>query len=169
MGEVPGQLEHLLGVNELRIAVEQGPVPLGYCFAHWQLADLGWPYPVIPDLAFAVRAPDRRTFLAEYDRGTETMDKLLDKVRQYAAGLDGFPFEAVLLVTEEGRRFEPLGRAMRKEGLSLRLLVSSLGEVQKAGVFGTEFVEFPDGTRQKILQDDAGGTLLSESPSERRG
>jgi Replication-relaxation len=159
-GDVPGQVDHLLGVNDLRLGVEQGPVALAYCFAYWQLADLGWRYPVIPDLVFAVRSPARRVFVAEYDRGTETLDKLIEKLQRYGAGLEGFPFEIVLVVTEETRRFDLLGRAMRRSELAMRVMVSTIGEVREAGVFGTPFVELPGGAKRMVL--DAG----EEEPGE---
>src|SRR2546426_7172441 len=53
--EVPRQIAHLRGVNDIRIAVETGAVRVAYFFAHWQLANLGWTYPVIPDAIFAGR------------------------------------------------------------------------------------------------------------------
>lgn len=156
-GEVPGQIEHLLGVNELRLVVEQGSVPVVYCFAYWQLADLGWRCLTIPDLLFAVRSPTRRTFVAEYDRGTETLDKLFEKFRRYGAGLEGFPFEAVLVVTEETRRFDLLARAMRSNQIAVRVLVSTIGEIRDAGVFGTPFVELPGGAQRMVLDTGEGG------------
>src|SRR5713226_9367726 len=70
--EVPAQLEHLLGVNEVRIAVETGSARVVWFFAYWQLGDAGWTYPVIPDAVFALRDEGgRRTLLVEYDRSTE--------------------------------------------------------------------------------------------------
>lgn len=150
-GDVPGQVEHLLGVNELRLGVEQGPAAVAYCFAYWQLADLGWRHPVIPDMVFAVRNPERRTFVAEYDRGTETLDKLFEKVRRYGAGLEGFPFEAVLVVTEETRRFDLIARAMRSNQIAVRVLVSTIDLVREAGVFGTSFIELPGGAKRMVL------------------
>src|SRR5215472_7153799 len=98
--EVPAHLPHLLGVNEIRIAVETSSVQVAYFFSYWQLSDLGWRNGVIPDAVFAVRNPNRRTFVVEYDRGTETLGKLLDKLRLYDGGLDEFAFEAVLILTE---------------------------------------------------------------------
>ena len=150
--DVPSQVEHLLGVNELRLGVEQGPVAVAYCFAYWQLADLGWRHPVIPDLLFAVRSPERRAFVAEYDRGTETLDKLFEKLRRYGAGLEGFPFEGVLVVTEETRRFDLLARAMRGSELAMRVMVSTIEQVRVAGVFGTPFVELPGGAKRMVLE-----------------
>ena len=158
--EVPSQVEHLLGVNELRLRVEQGPVAVAYCFAYWELADLGWRYPVIPDMLFAVRSPVQRAFVAEYDRGTETLDKLFEKLRRYGDGLEGFPFEAALVVTEETRRFDLLGRAMLGSGLSMRVMVSTIEAVREAGVFGTQFVELPGGAKRMAL--DSG----EEEPEE---
>ena len=60
--EIPQQLLHLLGVNEIRIAVETSVVQVAYFFAYWQLSDTGWSHGVIPDAVFAVRTPERRTF-----------------------------------------------------------------------------------------------------------
>src|SRR5438094_6444819 len=72
-GEVPRQVEHMLGVNEIRIAVETGRANVAYFFSYWQLANLGWAHAVIPDAVFAVRSPERRTFLVEFDRSTEAL------------------------------------------------------------------------------------------------
>src|SRR2546422_2233959 len=110
-GEVPRQVEHmLLGVNEIRIAVETRGANVAYFFAYWQLANLGWAHPVIPDAVFAVRTPELRTFLVEYDRSTETLDKLVRKLQWYDQGLSEFPFEAVVVVTERTRRLDLLSR-----------------------------------------------------------
>lgn len=172
--EVPRQMAHLLGVNQVRVAVEQSAVPVGYFFAYWQLADLGWRYPVIPDAVFAACVPERRTFLVEYDRGTETLDKLSEKLRRYADGLEGFAFEAVLIVTEEMRRFDLVSREMRRKQVSVPALVSTLEEIRGAGVFEAAFMEVPGGIRRKILEGNEDRAeaedqaLLSGSPFVRR-
>ncbi len=172
-GDVPSQLEHLLGINEIRIGVERASVPVGFFFAYWQLADLGWKFPVIPDAVFAVHAPERRAFVAEYDRGTETLDKLMGKLRRYAEGLEGFPFEAVVIVTAEGRRLDLLSREMRGKEVSVPVLVATEEEVREAGLFDAGFIELPGGMRRKILEvrdaEAEDHALLSESPVERRG
>src|SRR5207249_1809994 len=131
-GEVPRQAEHMQGVNEIRIAVETGGANVAYFFAYWQLANLGWAHPVIPDAVFAVRTPELRTFLAEYDRSTETLDKLFRKLGSYDQGLAEFPFEAVLILTERTRRLDLLGRDLRRKNLSVPVLASPLEDV-----FGT--------------------------------
>src|SRR6266481_2588152 len=84
--EVPQQLEHLLGVNEIRIAVESSATQVAYFFSYWQLSDMGWSHTVIPDAVFAVSTPERHTFVIEYDRSTETLVKLLQKLRSYDRG-----------------------------------------------------------------------------------
>src|SRR5216683_916554 len=90
--EVPRQIEHLRGVNDIRIAVETGAVRVAYFFAYWQLANLGWSHPVIPDAIFALRLPERRTFAVEYDRLTESLEVLASKLSTYDDGLPGFSF-----------------------------------------------------------------------------
>ena len=149
--EVTRQLEHLLGVNQIRIAVETSPVRTAFFFGYFQLANLGWKYPVIPDAVFAVKDHDRRTFLVEYDRGTETLEKLLVKLQRYDGGLPGFPFEAVLIITERSRRLELLSRELRQKNLTVAVLASTVDEVNAAGIFECNFVELPGGTRRKVL------------------
>src|SRR6266566_2907656 len=120
--DVPRQVEHMLGVNEIRIAVETSGANVAYFFAYWQLANLGWAHPAIPDAVFAVRTPELRTFLVEYDRSTETLDKLFRKLGSYDQGLAEFHFEAVVIVTERTRRLDLLGRELRRKNLSLLVL-----------------------------------------------
>ncbi len=172
-GEPPRHWEHLMGINEMRIAVEAGPAPAIFYFAAWELARSGWGYPVIPDAVFAFRRPGRRAFLLEYDRGTEPQEELLGKLKRYAAGLDGLPFEAVVIVTEETRRLDLLGRGMRRSGVRVTALAATLGEIQAAGLYQAAFTALPRGGKRQFLLDtaaDQGGEgLLSDSPFERRG
>src|SRR5438093_9039611 len=96
-GEVPRQVDHMLGVNEIRIAVETSGMKVVYFFAYWQLSNIGWAHPVIPDAVFGVRTPELRAFLVEFDRSTETLEKLIQKLRWYDRGLSELPFEAVVI------------------------------------------------------------------------
>jgi protein involved in plasmid replication-relaxation len=150
-GDVPKQLEHLLGINEIRIAVETGKVPVAYFFPYWQLASLGWTCQVIPDAVFACRIPERRAFVVEYDRGTETLAKLLDKLKCYDDGLGGFVFEAVLLFTEGKRRLDLLSRQMRRSHLSLTVLAATIEGINEMDFFASEFTELPGGVKRKLL------------------
>src|SRR5437899_6661118 len=150
--DVPKQLDHMLGVNEIRIAVETSSARVAWFFAYWQLGDVGWTYPVIPDAIFALRdEAGRRTFLVEYDRSTETLEKLLQKLRWYDKGLEGFPFEAALILTERMRRLDLVSREIRRRNLSLTVLASTLEGINEANFFESEFVELPVGTRRKVL------------------
>jgi hypothetical protein len=151
--EVPQQIDHLLGVNEIRIAVETSAAQVAYFFTYWQLANIGWSHAVIPDAVFAVRAPERRTFVIEYDRSTETLTKLLQKLRSYDTGLTGFPFEAVLIVTERIRQVELLSRELRRANLSLSVLAVSLTDINRGDFFESEFVQLRDSTRRKALAE----------------
>jgi Replication-relaxation len=151
--EVPKQIEHMLGVNEIRVAVETGGVKVDWFFAYWQLARLGWTHPVIPDAVFAVRTPERRSFVVEYDRGTETAGKLLEKLRAYGEGLPGLGFEAVVVVTEGRRRLDLLARGLRRRALDVTVLASTVEEIGEAGVFEALFVELPDGRKRKLLAE----------------
>ncbi len=150
-GEVPRQVEHMLGVNEIRIAVETSGMKVVYFFAYWQLANLGWAHAVIPDAVFAVRTPELRTFLVEYDRSTETLDKLFRKLGLYDQGLAEFHFEAVVIVTERTRRLDLLGRELRRKNLSLPVLASTLEDVVRTGFFEAAFVVLPGSERRKVL------------------
>jgi hypothetical protein len=151
--EVPQQLEHLLRVNEIRIAVETSATQVAYFFAYWQLSDTGWSHGVIPDALFAVRTPERRTFVVEYDRSTETLTKLFQKLRSYDRGLMGFPFHAVLIVTERSRRVELLSRELRRANLSLSVLASSLADLNQGDFFESEFLDLTDSTKRKVLAE----------------
>jgi hypothetical protein len=152
-GDVPKQLEHFLGINEIRIAVETSAVPVAYFVPYWQLASLGWTWQVIPDAVFAFKVPERRTFAVEYDRGTETLEKLIDKLRCYDNGLPGFVFEAVLLFTEGKRRLDLLSSAMRRRNLSLTVLAATLEGINEVDFFASDFVELPGGAKRKLLLD----------------
>lgn len=149
--EIPRQIEHLKGVNDIRIAVETGPVQVAYFFAHWQLANLGWTHSVIPDAIFAVRVPERQSFVVEYDRLTEGLEVLASKLSAYN-GLSGFSCEAVLIVTERTRRMDLLAREMRKRGIALRVLAATLAELQTTHMFDCLFLELPHGEHRKILE-----------------
>jgi hypothetical protein len=149
--EVSRQIEHLVGVNDTRIAVENGTVPVAYFFAHWQFAHMGWSHPVIPDAIFAVRAPGLRNFVVEFDRATEGLSVLVRKLRIYQEGLPGFSFEAVVIVTERDRRMDSLGREVRKRNVSFRVLIGTLAELQAKSVVDCSFFDLSDGGQRKLL------------------
>jgi len=130
----PRQIEHLVGINDVRVAVEVKAQQVAYFFACWELPALSWVHPVIPDAVVGLRVPERRTFLVEYDRGTETLPTLLGKLRGYDGGLCGIPFRALLLVTDTEARLEVLGRHVRKEGFLRRILGCVRAELSADGI-----------------------------------
>jgi len=149
--DVPRQVAHLVGVNDIRIAVETATIPVAYFFAHWQIGGLGWPHPVIPDAVFGLLAPHRRNFVVEYDRATESSSVLVAKLCAYHEGLPGFPIEAVVIVTERDRRMESLRREIRKRDLSVRVLMAPLAELQTKSMVDCSFIDLRDGGHRKIL------------------
>jgi hypothetical protein len=149
--EVSRQIEHLVGVNDIRIAVETGTVHVAYFFAHWQLANVGWTHAVIPDAVFAVRGPGLRNFVVEYDRATEGLSVLVAKLRTYQEGLPGFSFEAAVLVTERDRRMDSLRREVRKRNISLPVLIGTIAELQTKCMVDCSFLALSDGGRRRLL------------------
>jgi len=137
----PRQIEHLIGINDVRVAVEVKPAKVAYFFASWELQGLAWVHPVIPDAVIGLRLPGRRTFLVEYDRATETLPTLAGKLRAYEGGLSGIPFRALLLVTDTTSRLETLARHVRKEGFLRRVLGCVLAELSAEGIDAALFLD----------------------------
>ena len=108
---------------------------------------------MIPDAVLGVRARGRRTFLVEYDRGTETLEKLAQKFRWYETSLLGFPFEAVVFITERPRQKDLLVRELRCKEVAVTILSSNLEAVLSGRFFETEFTEFPGGGTRRLLAE----------------
>lgn len=110
----PRLLEHFLGINDIRIAVEKSArashIGIRFFYACWELQERGWSFSVIPDAALRIQHGARSaTVLFEYDRGTEKPSYVLrTKFRRYDQGLDGFPFVQVVTVVENVNRLEQL-------------------------------------------------------------
>src|SRR5437868_2263092 len=69
IGRPPKQIEHLVGINDIRLASEAEGVTFFY--GHWELPAFGWDYPVVPD---AICKMQGTLYLMEYDTGTETLE-----------------------------------------------------------------------------------------------
>jgi hypothetical protein len=111
----PRNLEHFLGINDIRIAVERSAgkdplVAIRFFYACWELQQRGWAYAVIPDAALRVeRAGRSATVLFEYDRNQESAEYVFrTKFQRYDQGLDGFPFSQVVTVVDSVNRLEQL-------------------------------------------------------------
>ncbi|MCL5670988.1 MAG: replication-relaxation family protein [Acidobacteria bacterium] len=124
------QVEHFAGINDLRAAVEQSSKPVAYFFAAWELAGLAWTDRVIPDAVFAVDDGKRKAFLAEYDRSNEPAREFAKKLQRYQEGLQGFQFDAVVVLTKTQGRIASLGRHLGRHILPRgRYLAIPLAEI----------------------------------------
>ena len=92
LGKPPKQIEHLIGINDIRLASELASPTFFY--AYWELPAFGWDYPIVPD---AVCKRYGTLYLVEYDTGTETLAQLRTKF----AGYQCFEFAFVLLLCAE--------------------------------------------------------------------
>jgi hypothetical protein len=110
----PRSLEHFVGINDIRVAVERGAeeegIGVAFFFACWELQQHGWAYPIIPDAVCRLgRSGKFATVLFEYDRGEESPGYVIrTKFKTYAEGLPGFPFSRVLVVTDTAERLNQL-------------------------------------------------------------
>jgi hypothetical protein len=135
----PRQIGHMIGLNDLRVAVEAEADRVAYFFACWELGKLGWVYPLIPDAVLALKFPERYTFVLEYDRGTETIETLLHKLQSYEDGLSGFLFRAVILVTESVTRLAVVLRHLYERPLRLQVLGATLAGIRSSGMYAASF------------------------------
>lgn len=136
----PQQLEHFVGVNDLRVAAELAG-SLSYFFAYWELPRLGWRNSVIPDAVFSLRG---RSFAAEFDRGVEGIRSVLRaKVAAYERGLEGFPLEGILIVADRKTRMESMLKIIT--GANALLLFTTIDLVRERGLLAPIFFRQPGG------------------------
>ncbi len=134
----PKQLEHLLGINDIRIAAELAG-RLSYFFAAWELPAIGWRYPIIPDAIFSLAG---RTFAAEFDRGAEgTRYFVKSKIMVYRRGLDGLPLAAVLVIADRKARMESLAQAVGDP--SVKVLFTTIDMIRRQSLLASIFFERP--------------------------
>lgn len=143
--DVPCHLAHLMGVNDIRIAVATCPCKVNHFFAHWQLTPQVWPHAVIPDAGFSLDAPHRITFLVEFDRGTEVRSLLDAKLEAYAALRCSVSFTALLFVVEQPSMVQRLVAQFRHRP-TFPLLVGTLGGILSAGLLSHRFVDVSTST-----------------------
>jgi len=125
----PKQLEHFIGINDLRLALEVFP-DLSYFFACWELPAIGWRHPLIPDAMFGI---GQQTFAAEFDRGQESIQFFLKtKMQTYSRGLVGVPLAGLLIIADSDSRMRSLMKAV--PACALRVLFATIGRISKEGV-----------------------------------
>ena len=134
----PIQLEHFVGINDLRIAAELAG-GLQYFYAAWELPGVGWKHPLIPD---GLMAFGDRPFALEFDRGVEGVQFFVrTKMRVYRHGLDGFPLSAVLIVTEGKARMLSLAKAIGDQ--RGKVLFAALASIRDDGLLAPIFYVEP--------------------------
>jgi hypothetical protein len=144
----------------MQIAIESSAVQATSFFAYLQLGNFGWRYSG-RDLC-----RPRRSGTADVPRRirsrTETLGTSWKKLAWYDQGLPGFPFEAVLIVSEGARRLDLLAREWRRKGLELGVLASTLaywGRWQGNGTQAARILllsvksESPSGSRMPLGLD----------------
>ena len=142
----PKQIEHLGGINDIRIAAELTGA-LSYFFASWELPGLQWRYPIIPDGVFEI---DGNTFAAEFDRGLEAVKIFLrTKITVYEGGLAGLPLTGLIIVADSKTRMETLMRAVA--GTRLPILLSTLELVRRHSLDAPVFYRYGADTRARLL------------------
>jgi hypothetical protein len=143
---LPKQLEHLTGINDIRIAAELCG-RLSYFFAAWELPGIGWKHPIVPDAIF--RTSDR-TFAVEYDRGGEGLRYFIaSKVACYRRGLSGFPLAAVIVVVDREARLEALARAIADE--CSQFVFTTIDAVRDRGMFAPIYRRVPGGAAGPLI------------------
>lgn len=125
----PKQMEHMEGVNDIRIAAEMAD-GLAFFFAAWELPGIGWKFPMLPDAVFRV---GDRTFAAEYDRGLEGLRYFVgSKIAWYRRGISGFPLAGVLVAADRDARMRTLTRAI--EDHDGRFFCTTIDAIRRKGL-----------------------------------
>jgi Replication-relaxation len=155
----PKQLEHFMGVNDLRIAAELAG-NLKYFYAAWELPRIGWQHTIIPDGLVAFGS---KVFALEFDRGVEGLQFFLKtKMTAYQRGLDGLPLDAVLIVADRASRLTALRRAIGTH--YGRVLFASLEQIRGEGFLAPVFCT----DAGRVVASLVDRPLLSDSLVEKR-
>ncbi len=134
----PKQLEHMTGINDIRIAAEMTG-RIAYFFAAWELLGIGWQHQIVPDAVFRI---GDCTFAVEYDRGLEGLRYFISsKTVSYRRGLPGFPLAAVLVVVDREVRMRALGRAIADD--RGHFLFTTLDLIRRQGILSPIFYRNP--------------------------
>lgn len=146
--EPPRQLEHLVGINDIRIAAETSRHRVLYCFASWELQGLGWAHPLIPDLVAGMQCPERKVFFFEYDRGTEGLATLARKFRLYEDGIPGVPLAALVVVADSDGRLASLARRIPELAGDRPVVGCVLSELAASNMDARIFAAIPGGSEK---------------------
>jgi Replication-relaxation len=137
--EAPKDLEHHLGVVDIRIALDRSlpalpGMRLRYCYAYWELGRFAWSYPVIPDLIFSLRNAYAIQAAVEFDRKTEMLNVFAKKLLQYRLLLERHPLSTVLVVAEKDEDAERLVEGLEGVGTTVPIVTVSLPDLKEKGL-----------------------------------
>jgi len=137
--EAPKDLQHHLGVVDIRIALDRSlpalpGMQLRYCYAYWELGQFAWSYPVIPDMIFSLRNAFTLQAAVEFDRKTEMLSVFAKKLLQYRLLLERHPLSTVLVVAEKEEDAERLVEGLEGVGSTIPILTTSLPELKDKGL-----------------------------------
>jgi hypothetical protein len=140
--EAPKDLDHHLGIVDIRIAIEQGlknfaGMKLRYFYAYWQLGQFQWSYPIIPDALFSIRNAYVASAAVEFDRGLYSLVVFAKKLLQYRALVRTHPLSSVVLVAAERDSIEKLRQGLREVEALIPLRIIALEDLCKGGLGAT--------------------------------
>ncbi len=175
------QVEHLLAVNDVRVAITRAAKAQGWDLEEWRdaaafRADPDYTVvadkkgkkqrkPVLPDGYFCLDTPrgKARCFL-EVDRGTEALARFRPQVRVYQAYTASGGYQArfqakslrVLVVTTTARRLASLQAAVRAEGGDRKYWFTTFDRVTAESVLTGNIWQTLESDRPQPLVDLAG-------------
>ncbi len=152
---LPKQLGHLVGINDIRIAVETGGASVSYFYAAWELGRFEYFRHLIPDAVFCITDGRNRRFAVEYDCSTESRAMLARKVTAYLEGGTSFVWHAVLIIGETASRVRSIAAYLRRLDLpERRILAAVMADVRDAGIYGRVFMDLNEqGTHRITLRE----------------
>jgi len=137
--EAPKDLEHHLGVVDIRIALDRSlptlpGMQLRYCYAYWELGQFAWSYPIIPDMIFSLRNAYTLQAAVEFDRKTEMLNVFAKKLLQYRLLLERHPLSTILVVAEKEEDAERLVEGLEGVGSTIPIVTVSLPDLKEKGL-----------------------------------
>ncbi len=137
--EAPKDLQHHLGVVDIRIALDRSlqalpGMQLRYCYAYWELGQFAWSYPIIPDVIFSLRNAYTLQAAVEFDRKTEMLNVFAKKLLQYQMLLQRHPLSTVMVVAEKDEDLERLEQGLEGVRSTIPILTTSLPDLKEKGL-----------------------------------
>jgi Replication-relaxation len=137
--EAPKNLEHHLGVVDIRIALEGSlktlpGMQLRYCYTYWELGQFAWSYPIIPDVIFSLRNAYTLQAAVEFDRKTEMLNVFAKKLLQYRMLLERHPLSTVLVVVQKDEDAERMEQGLEGVRSTIPILTTSLPDLKEKGL-----------------------------------